>query len=68
MFEAIKVYKEVGFEGVMIPDHLPHIIDDTPFAHRSNAYAIGYMRALMKAAGTLDEEWDPQTVGYKSKV
>jgi mannonate dehydratase len=55
MFKAMQVYKEVGYDGVMIPDHLPHIIDDTPFAHRSNAYAIGYMRALMHAAGALQE-------------
>lgn len=58
MFKAMQVYKEVGFEGVMIPDHLPHMIDDTPWGHRSNAYAIGYMRALMKAAGTLNEADD----------
>jgi mannonate dehydratase len=55
MADAIQVYKEVGFDGVMIPDHLPHVIDDTPFGHRSNAYAIGYMRGLMKSAGVLDE-------------
>jgi mannonate dehydratase len=54
MFEALKAYQAVGFDGVMIPDHLPHVIDDTPFGHRSNAYAIGYMRALMHAAGALD--------------
>ncbi len=56
MFATLKVYQEVGFDGVMIPDHLPHIIDDTPFGHRSNAYAIGYMRALMHAAGALDDD------------
>ena len=56
MFAALKAYQEVGFDGVMIPDHLPHIIDDTPFGHRSNAYAIGYMRALMHAAGVLDDD------------
>ena len=55
MFRAIQVYKEVGYDGVMIPDHLPHIVGDTPFAHRSNAYALGYMRALMAAAGVLAE-------------
>ena len=65
MFEAIKVYKEVGYEGVMIPDHLPHMINDTPFGHQSNAYAIGYMRGIMKAAGALDDEWDPKTGSYR---
>jgi mannonate dehydratase len=55
MFQALQVYQEAGFDGVMIPDHLPEIIGDSPFRHRSNAYAIGYMRALMAAAGCLDE-------------
>ena len=56
MFEAIKVYQEIGYNGVMIPDHLPHIINDTPLGHQSNAYAIGYMRGIMQAAGALDDE------------
>jgi mannonate dehydratase len=55
MFKAMQVYKEVGFDGVMIPDHLPEVVGDSPFRHRSNAYAVGYMRALMAAAGCLDE-------------
>jgi mannonate dehydratase len=55
MLKALQTYKEVGFGGVMIPDHLPEIIGDSPFRHRANAYAIGYMRALMAAAGCLDE-------------
>jgi len=65
MAEAIKVYQEVGYQGVMIPDHLPHMINDTPFGHQSNAYAIGYMRGIMKAAGALDDEWDPKSASYR---
>ena len=48
MFEAMKAYKEVGFDGPMIPDHVPRIIDDTSWGHRGRAYAIGYMKALMQ--------------------
>ncbi|GIV78195.1 mannonate dehydratase [Litorilinea aerophila] len=51
MLSAMKAYYEVGFDGPMIPDHLPDIIGDTPFRHIANAYTIGYMRALMKAVG-----------------
>ena len=47
MFEAMKAYKEVGFDGPMIVDHIPHIVDDTPWGHRSRAYAMGYIKALM---------------------
>ena len=54
MFEAMKVYKEVGFDGPMIPDHLPHVVGDSDYAHRARAHAIGYMRGLMTAVGALN--------------
>lgn len=47
MFEAMKVYKEVGFDGPMIVDHTPHIVDDTDWGHRGRAYAMGYIKALI---------------------
>lgn len=50
MFRAMKVYREVGFDGPMIPDHLPKVVGDSEFSHRSNAHAIGYMKALIQAA------------------
>jgi len=48
MFEAMKVYKEVGFTGFFLDDHVPHIVDDTDWGHRSRAYAIGYIQALIE--------------------
>ena len=53
MFEAMKAYKEVGFDGPMIPDHVPRIIDDIRWGHRGRAYAIGYMKALMQVVEKL---------------
>ena len=53
MLEAMKAYKEVGFDGPMIVDHTPHIIGDTKWGHRGRAYAIGYMRALIEAVNSL---------------
>ncbi|MCD6504661.1 mannonate dehydratase [Candidatus Bathyarchaeota archaeon] len=53
MLEAMKAYKEVGFDGPMIVDHTPHIVDDTRWGHRGRAYAIGYMRALIEAVNKL---------------
>ena len=50
MFEAMKAYREVGFEGPMTPDHSVGIVGDTEWGHRYWAYAIGYMRALRQAA------------------
>lgn len=46
MFEAMRAYREVGFDGVMTPDHTPRVVGDTPFRHRGMACALGYMKAL----------------------
>ena len=49
MLKAMRIYHEVGFDGPMIPDHYPHMVGDTPEAHRAAAHAIGYVKALMTA-------------------
>ncbi|MBN1401144.1 MAG: mannonate dehydratase [Anaerolineae bacterium] len=48
MLKAMRAYHEAGFEGVLIVDHTPGVVNDTPWGHRGRAYAIGYMKALMK--------------------
>jgi mannonate dehydratase len=48
MFEVMKTLKDSGFTGFMITDHVPHIVDDTPWGHRGRAHAIGYMAALLE--------------------
>ena len=45
---VVKTLKEVGFTGFMITDHVPQMVDDTPWGHRGRAYAIGYMTALLQ--------------------
>jgi len=52
-FEVVKTLKEVGFDGFMIPDHVPHMVDDTPWGHRGRAYAIGYIQALIQVVDRL---------------
>jgi mannonate dehydratase len=51
MVQAMRVWREVGFDGPMIPDHLPHITGDTEDGRAARAHAIGYMKALMQAVG-----------------
>lgn len=53
MFEVMKALKESGFTGFMIDDHVPHMIDDTPWGHRGRAYATGYMTGLLEAVNAL---------------
>jgi mannonate dehydratase len=43
---AMKIYLKNNFDGVIIPDHTPHMTCDSPW-HAGMAYALGYMRALI---------------------
>jgi mannonate dehydratase len=48
MLRAMRIYHEVGFEGVLIPDHTPAVAGDTAWGHRGRAYAVGYMKAMLR--------------------
>ena len=48
MLKAMRVYKEVGFDGMMMPDHVPAIAGDAKGA-QAFAYAFGYIQALIAA-------------------
>jgi mannonate dehydratase len=48
-FEVVRVLKQVGFDGFMIPDHVPYVIDDSEWGHRGRAHAVGFMQALIQA-------------------
>jgi mannonate dehydratase len=48
MFKAMQVYKEVGYSGMMMPDHMPKHADD-PRQLQAFAYALGYIKALIQA-------------------
>ena len=46
---VIKKLREVGFQGFILDDHVPHLVNDSPYGHRGRAYAIGYIRGLLRA-------------------
>ena len=48
MLKAMRVYKEVGFDGMMMPDHVPAIAGD-PKGAQAFAHAFGYIQALIAA-------------------
>ena len=48
MLKAMRVYKEVGYDGMMMPDHVPSIEGDTGNL-QGFAFAIGYIKALIAA-------------------
>jgi mannonate dehydratase len=52
MLKAMRVYKEIGYDGMMMPDHVPGVagVDSlTGFA-----FALGYIKALIAAVAAED--------------
>ena len=48
MLKAMRVYKEVGFDGMLMPDHVPSIDGDARGA-QAFAFTFGYIKALIAA-------------------
>ncbi|MCR4657515.1 MAG: mannonate dehydratase [Lachnospiraceae bacterium] len=53
MAEAMKAYYDIGFQGVIRPDHVPTMTNDVSqeqgYGVNGNLYAAGYMAGLMEA-------------------
>jgi mannonate dehydratase len=47
MYQATRVLEEVGYNGVMIPDHIPEMAGDGRIGY---AYSIAYMKAHVDRA------------------
>ncbi|MFB6106398.1 MAG: mannonate dehydratase [Halobacteriaceae archaeon] len=45
----LDLLEEVGYAGLMIPDHTPHLEGDSDWEHRGRAWTVGYLN------GRLDE-------------
>jgi mannonate dehydratase len=46
--KAMRVYREVGYDGMMMPDHVPKAPDD-PEERQALAFCYGYIKALIQA-------------------
>lgn len=53
MAAAFKIYREVGYDGMIMPDHVPHIDAESSF-ETAFAFCFGYIIGLFQANG-----WDP---------
>jgi D-mannonate dehydratase len=52
MAAAFRIYKEVGYDGMIMPDHVPEIDGEAPF-ETAFAFVFGYIIGLFDANG-----WD----------
>jgi mannonate dehydratase len=48
-YEVMRALADIGFEGAVLPDHVPRMEGDTSWGHRANAYTVGYLRGLATA-------------------
>ncbi len=53
MPSSLKVYKEVGYDAMIMPDHVPHIDGGAP-DETAFAFCFGYIIGIFQANG-----WDP---------
>ena len=51
MIRALRILKNNGYEGVLIPDHTPEMSCNAPW-HAGMAFALGYMRGALQAIGS----------------
>ena len=50
MYQVMKSLREVGFNGSVVPDHIPQLAGDKGIRRAGTAYCIAYMRALLRRA------------------
>jgi len=49
MAEAMRIYRDVGYDGMILPDHTPQSPND-PGGQQAMAFQYGYIKALIQAA------------------
>ncbi len=48
--ELVAALHEVGFDGVIVPDHVPDVTGDTDWGHRGRAHAVGFLNGLLRCS------------------
>ncbi|MEO1018760.1 MAG: mannonate dehydratase [Pseudomonadota bacterium] len=46
---AIRLLRDVDFDGFIIDDHVPVMAGDSPWGHRGRAYSTGFIKGLVRA-------------------
>jgi len=52
MVRVAQTLREVAYEGMLMPDHMPHHEDD-PDSNQAFAYCYGYIKATLQTLGEL---------------
>ena len=46
---SLRELLDAGFDGFVMDDHVPHVVEDTVWGHRSRAYATGHIAGILRA-------------------
>ena len=49
MYRIMTALAEVGYDGMVVPDHVPQLDDGSGTGGAGEAYILGYIRALIQA-------------------
>ncbi|AHG01827.1 mannonate dehydratase (plasmid) [Halostagnicola larsenii XH-48] len=44
---AVRTLHDIGFEGAVIPDHVPKMRGDNDWRHRARGFTVGYLRGVI---------------------
>jgi mannonate dehydratase len=47
MPRALRAYREIGYDGMIMPDHVPQIVGDVG-GQKAFAFCFGYIQALLQ--------------------
>lgn len=50
MYQVMKALRQVRFNGIVMPDHVPLLVGDQGMRRAGTAYVVAYMRALLRRA------------------
>lgn len=47
MLKALRVLRDTGYDGMLMPDHVPQIVGDIG-GHKAFAFCFGYIQAALQ--------------------
>ncbi len=45
--DAVRTLHDIGFDGAVIPDHVPKMEGDDDWRHRARGFTVGYLRGVI---------------------
>ena len=49
---VVRTLYDVGYDGVVIPDHVPEMVGDDDWRHRARSFTVGYLRGVVDTVET----------------